>query len=455
VTGGPDAVEWLRQARLAVGLPAAEGAVIHWSGSETDVQFYQSDRPYPPYIAAVSTRNWWFDPATGVERSDPTDGGMAFLGSANATYLARDTMVQPLAMFHYARAAYRGLSPYAVLADMGAGARVAERCGFRGFPRVVLEQDGRRLYLDEKSAMPVKFEQVEQHPTWGQVLAEHVYTTWWRGDGVSIPIATVRYIDGVEHLRRDVALPRRAGDMVVGRVSRDSASRLQVPPADHRDAGDPFATPVPVDTVRVDDTTYLLTTRQYTHAVTLQSDTVFLFDATTGDWRSRADSTWIEALFGPGHPVVLVVTDLAWPHIGGVRFWVSRGAQVVTHRLSVPFLEQLVTRRWTLAPDALELAEGARRPVIRGIDAATPLARGAVRVAPIDGASSEGALYAGVPGAGFLWAGDYIQGVDTPSQYAMEVVAAAARDGVAPTRVAAQHLPLTAWNVVLDANPRR
>ena len=51
---------------------------------------------------------------------------------------------------------------------------------------------------------------------------------------------------------------------------------------------------------------------------------------------------------------MLVVTDLAWPHIGGVRYWVANGVPIITHRMSRSFLEEVINRRWTLKPDLLE-----------------------------------------------------------------------------------------------------
>ena len=50
----------------------------------------------------------------------------------------------------------------------------------------------------------------------------------------------------------------------------------------------------------------------------------------------------------------LVVTDLAWPHISGVRYWVALGTPVVSHRASREFLQKVVDHKWTLEPDLLE-----------------------------------------------------------------------------------------------------
>ncbi len=453
--------EWLLRARVATGLTSATDRVIHWRATETDVQSYQSDRPYPPFIQGSAFREWWFDPQSGVERWQSLPGhGSAVLRSATAAFMVRDSVQRPLPSLYGFYEPSRALNPLATLIDFdGASARVAEVCTFRDFPRIVLAHDETRLYLDVKTAMPVKYERVERHELWGQVRAEYVYATWWRTGSVALPIVAVRYIDSVEELRRDLSLPQRPTEEVVESLPRGDAPSLAAPVLDQRTSVGSRIAPVPVDTIRVAPDVFLLHTPYYTHAVTQQGDTVYLFDATTGEWRSRADSTWIAALFPRAKATVLVVSDLAWPHVAGVRFWAARGATIVSHAISRPFLEQLLDRRWHLAPDALELARGAKGGAPRyqlvtrtgGFD----LAGGRIRVGAIDGIGSEGALYAWFPAQGFLWAGDYIQEVTRPSQYAIEVRAAMRRDGIAPRRVAAQHLPLTPWTTVEQANPER
>ena len=451
-----DAAQWIRRARRAVGIDAVQDRLLRWRATDVDVQYFQSDRPAPPYIESVELRDWWFDAATGVERWERLPAsGSAMLRTAQSAFVVRDTLRRAMAALYRFHEPTRALNPLAVLADWSEGrVRVAGTCSFRGYPRLVLERDAQRLYLDFKSAMPVKLERIERHATWGQIRAEYVYATWWRSGAVALPMVAVRYVDGVEHLRRNLTLPLRAGEQVVAALARADGPDLALPAVDHRNTPDPFAQPLPVDTVRVDNHTFLLTTRAYTHAVTLQRDTVYLLDATTSESRSRADSVWIATLFPRVRAVVLVVTDLAWPHVQGVRFWAARGATIVTHEMSRPFLEQLLARRWTLAPDVLEGARRTRPPRVITTRTGLNLAGGGVRLRPIDGVASEGALYVAIPSAGFVWAGDYIQNVSSPSQYAQEMIAAIARDGIAPDRVAAQHLSLSPWSTVLSANPR-
>src|SRR5258708_5693344 len=76
---------------------------------------------------------------------------------------------------------------------------------------------------------------------------------------------------------------------------------------------------------------------------------------------------------------------------------------------------------------------------------------GKLKLFPIDGIGSEVALMAYLPEDKFLWASDYVQTLREPSQYASEVIAAAGRAGIQPEQVAAEHLQLTPWKTVVEA----
>jgi len=452
--------EWIGRAIEATGMSAIQGA-LRFQATETNLQFFQSDRMYPPFLGASSTAEFSFDPVTGAERAHtlPPGGGRGrdIIRAPHALFGVRDTVVVPAPNGYRFFEAQRPLNPLAILAEWrDAEVTVVARCTFRDYPRTVLSRGtmGERLYLDSKTAVPVKYERIEPNPLWGQSRAEYVYATWWQAGPAILPVVAVRYLDGVEQDRRDLLLPQTPAQTLASVIPRAEAfpQPLPNPLPDHSAA--PIISETSVDTVRVGPNTVLLTAPAYTHAVTLVRDTIYLMDATSGDWRSRADSVWISRLFPGQHPMVLVVTDLAWPHIWGVRFWVARGATIATHRLSRPFLQQVIGRKWTLAPDVLESSRGSLRgPKWIVVDSTATLAGGDVRLRAIDGVSSEGALMAMLPEAEFLWAGDYIQSAEQSSIYAREVMAAVSRAGFTPRQAAAQHLPLTPWTKVTAANP--
>jgi hypothetical protein len=323
---------------------------------------------------------------------------------------------------------------------------VAGRCTYRDYPRLVLTRtaEGRseRLFLDPKSGFPVKLERRESHYLWGDVLVEYVWSNYMTMGGVITAGSSFRVVDGETETSRSVSL----GTV----VPMDSAPSLRLPDAAliQTRVLPGFLEPTMPDTIRVSEHTFLLKNRGYTEGIALRRDTVFVFDATQGEARARGDSTWIARLFPGAHPIVLVVTDLAWPHVAGVRFWAARGATIVAHRAAAPFLHRVLDRRWTLAPDLYEtLRVTGRLPRLkfRPVDRDLTLAGGELSLHAIDGISSEVALIGWLPDDRFLWASDYIQTATEQNEYTTEVRAATRRAGIMPTRVAAEHLPLTPW----------
>jgi len=451
---GQDAAALLRRAAERTGLLSARGAVLKLTAFDVTQHTFESDRMYPPSLAEVNAQDQWFDPATGAERavSRSTIGGYAFasttLGDARASYAARDTTLLPNEELHATLYETRPLNVWAMLDDWltATDVKVEGQCTYRDYPRVVLSRRGvrgpERLFLDPKSGYPTKLDRVEPHYLWGQVHVEFVYSTWQRIGDAHLPGGSFRMEDGATAIARTFGARRF--------VPRDSAPSLTLPareqPMAMAMAG--FLQPTKPDTVRVSETTFLLRNRGYTVMVTLARDTVFVFDATQGEERVRQDSTWIATLFPGRHPIVVVVTDLSWPHVAGVRAWVAHGATIVSHRAAREFLAQVVSRRWTLAPDVLERQRRRATLQFRAVKDSLTLAGGDILLFPIDGAASEVALAAFVRPNRFLWGSDFIQNLSAPTQYVDDVVAAVRRVGVSPIKVAAEHAPLSDWDRV-------
>lgn len=449
-----NAADVLRRAWSVMRVPE-RGRVFHAQIMQEQSQNYQSDRPaYPPYFSAMSAVERWFDPATGAERvttralfpgTGPTPARTT-LGSSAATLFVRDTALTAVGPLHTPAQNDRRLDPWAVIHDWIAtgDARLTGRCRDQDFPRLTLVRtvNGRaeRLFVDPKSGFPTKLVRTEPHYLWGQVDVEYRWTTWTEAGTAFYPGSSFRIVDG------DIDVSRTTGQMEL--IAADSAPRLTLPAgtAAMTDELPIFLQALPPDTVRAGTAAFLLVNRGYAEAVALVRDTVFVFDATQSEQRARQDSVWIGKLFPGKHPVVLVVTDLAWPHIAGIRFWVASGATVVSHRNAEPFLRRVVSRTWTFAPDILERR---RRPLrFQPVDGRLSRAGGGVEIRAIDGIGSEAALLAFLPGERFLWASDYVQQVQAPTLYAHEVWSAVRREQFAPERVAAQHIKLTPWATV-------
>jgi hypothetical protein len=295
------------------------------------------------------------------------------------------------------------------------------------------------LFVDPKTGFPVKLDLLEKHYLWGQRHIEYLYTNWVRSGAVAVPGSSFRLADGKTEISETIGY--------VEMIGQDAAPALELPagPAESQEGLPLFLQPIDPKVVQVGPKTYLLSNPGYTEAVTQAGDEIFVFDATQSEERARKDEAAIAKLFPGKHKFTVVVTDLAWPHIGGLRYWVASGATIIAHKAAREFLESVIDRRWTLTPDLLEQHRKSVKFRFVGVDARYSMAGGAISLHPIDGIGSEVALMGYVPADRFLWASDYIQTVDEPSLYGLEVWRAAQRDGLHPERTAAEHLPLTPW----------
>jgi len=448
----------LARARAVMGFSRAGSAVIHYRAVAAQDQDYESDRSYPPFFAMMQVKETWFDPVSGVAQVTTT----------RATYPSSE--LPPSTMVSDARRAFsvtadppralgplplsalrnsRYLDPWPVVADWSAASdvRISGREVYRDYPRVVLVRAApggeQRLFIDPKSGFPIKLELVAPHYLWGQQRVEYLYSNWIRVGAVMTAGASFALVDGQPRTRQTVG--------AVDLVARTAAALPVLPdkPGQSAEELPRFLQPIDLTTVQVGPSTYLLSNPGYTEAVTRVGDEVFVLDATQGEQRVDKVAHAIARLFPGARKVTVVVTDLAWPHVAGVRAWIARGATIVTHRAGQAFLHEVIDRRWTLAPDLLERRRNAVSVQIRGIEAATPLAGGALTLHPIDGVGSEVAVMAYVAADRFLWASDYLQPPSGfASAYAAEVVSAVRREGLAPARAAAQHHALTAWSAI-------
>ena len=441
----------LARARHVLGMETP--GVILVTSREATAHAFESDRMYPPYLTYVFDRRTWLDPSTGVERdslSGPFGQGQLSVSDDHAVWAE-----------HYASwaaaEADRLLDPRLVIHAWSASpdVRVAGHCSYRDYDRVVLSRAGvygpEQLFLDPKTGFLVKLDRMEPQYLWGQVHVEYVFATWllfgtggFGGGDVLMPTTATRIVDGED----EVTL---ALDNVV-RVPRDSAPSLTMPTTGTSSTIETlgFLRPSPLDTVRLGPHAFVLANPGYNEIVALLHDTVYVLDATQGEGRARADSQWIGRLFPGPHPVAVVVTDIAWPHVSGVRFWVASGATIISREMSRSFLERVVARHWA-KPDKLE---SQRRP-LRFVPVNRSLTRSGISLYAIDGAGSEGALMAYLPDDGLLWASDFVQTLDAPTLYTAEVFTAACRYGLTPTRVVAEHHPVAEWSTLADVVRRQ
>lgn len=443
----------LSRARHVLGMDVP--GIVRITSREATSHAFESDRQYPPYMVVIDDHNVWLDPSTGVER----DSLVGLFGQASVTISDDHGVAGQRGASWAATERERGLEPRLVVHAWSTApdVRVAGRCIYRDYERLVLTRTGvygpEQLYIDPNTGFVVKLDRMEPQYLWGRVHVEYVYAVWFLygsgsflgGGDVLMPTQVTRVVDGEDEITRSLSH--------VIRISTDSAPSLTMPGTvtSNTIEAPGFLRPSPVDTVRLGPQTFVLANPGYNEVVTLLRDTVYVFDATQGDERARTDSAWIGKLFPGHHPVTVVVTDIAWPHVSGVRFWVASGAAIISRETSRPFLEKIVARHWRDHPDKLESHP---RP-LRFVAVQESLVRPGLGLYAIDGAGSEGALMAYLPTDGVLWASDYVQTLEAPALYTAEVYAAACRYGLFPRRVVAEHHAVADWSTLSQVVQRQ
>lgn len=452
--------EALINAWQVMGIAAVHHRIMHLHATAAIEQSYQSDRSYPPYFSMMSTQELWLDLDNRVQRISekyvfPGSSAIPEVVTMDDGVHAEITRGGHTRPIHRHEAVTRELDPWAVIADWlnTAGVQIAGTETYRDYPRTVLVRDTpygpQRLFIDAKTGYPVKLDFYEPHYLWGQRHVEYIWSTWVDAVGVSYPGAVFRTVDG------EVEYSRTNGDFEL--IAPDKAPSLTPPAKPAQDPPDrpEWLQPIPPTVTKIGDKTWLLSNPGYNEVVTEAGGEIYLLDATQGEGRARADADAIAKLIPGQHHVNVVVTDLAWPHIAGLRYWVAQGATIVSHRAARSFLQQVVARRWKQTPDQLEQK---RRKNPRAaelnfvpIEKTTPLASGRLTIVPIDGIASELALVVYLSSDKFLWASDYVQSVNAPTRYANEVIQALQRASIRPERVAAEHLPITGWSDIVRA----
>ena len=453
-TNESNAQTWIQRAKNAMGVERAGQKILHFRAAWADQQNYQSDRSYPPFFDAISAAEVWYQPSTGVEhvKQQLTFPGieqpLENLYDSNRGVMLRGDRAVPLAR---SQLRIRNLNPWAVIYDWehAENVSVEGESVYRDYPRIVLarktEGGEQRLFLDGKTGFPVKLDYIEFHYLWGHRHIEYVYSNWVMAGKIEVSASAFLLADGAV----EISTTTGTTELIDATGAPSMAMPAPVSPANDLPA---FLQPRQPQVTKVGSGTYLLTNPGYTEAVTLSGDQLYIFDATQGAERARLDEEAIAKLFPGKHKINVVVTDLAWPHIAGVRYWVAQGATIIAHKAAKPFLETVINRRWTLQPDLLEQRRATTSLHFQGIEQIYKSPDGAVTLLPIDGIGSEVVLAAYLAPDHFLWASDYIQTVDEPTAYAAEVWNAVQRAHLQPQQVAAEHLPLTAWKVVDDLN---
>jgi glyoxylase-like metal-dependent hydrolase (beta-lactamase superfamily II) len=223
------------------------------------------------------------------------------------------------------------------------GARVANLRRVAG--REVLDvraPDGQVLALtiDATTRLPASVASITSEDTLGDATVETEFAGYQRTDGLMLP---TRLTSKLEH---QVVAAIQVSSTVNAAVG-DLAAPAQVTAA-------PAASATPtVTTEELAPGVWRLAGGSHHSVVVEQADHLVLIEAPWDDARTLAVLGVARGL-RPGKPVTQVVcTHHHWDHASGIRAAVSEGLTIIAHQRNRAFLERLVARPRTIAPDAL------------------------------------------------------------------------------------------------------
>ena len=421
-----------------------------FSGHEYLVE--QSERPTGPFLVSYSRGNRTFDFDKFGESGEVTTAGLVYGEREFKRPIALEKGVGRSAPFEGFRSLQRvALGPERALlfAAQAADLTMGEPTIFNGVPHeVVAFSWGRipvRLFLKRDSGAPSGIETTSPLPfpwtPWGDVP---MTTRWgnWRvlEKGVMLPSQFTTEANGYPIADETVI----SAKLTFGPGSALFTTPAPLPPEDAKGL---LARYKPV---KVADG---ITQYQgpFNTFVVEQPDGLVVIEPVM----SPAFATAFLDLLAkerPGKRVKAVVaSDDAWPHFGGIRTFVARGAELVVLDVNRPIVQRICDASHRSVPDELALRPAkARMRLVRG---ATTMGAGPNRMVlyPIAGQGSERMLMAYFPGHRLLYGSDLLQkqgaGFFFPA-YPKELVEAVNRERLDVATVFAEHLGPTDWSVV-------
>lgn len=415
----------------------------------------QSERPTGPYVTTYSrgTRTYDFDTLT--ETSEQTVAGLVYGSNEIKRTLTIDRGIgrasSPMENYTSFRRMALGPERALLLAASASDLTLGKDIVFNGVLHSVLEFKWglvrTRLFLKKASGAPSGIETTSPLPfpwsVWGDVT---MATRWGNWDvlpsGIMEPTQFSTEINGYQASDETILSTKvTLGD---GKALLTPAN--PIPPDNSRDL---IARYKPV---RVADGIVQYQGPFNTFVVEQPDGLVVIEPVFTPSFASAFLD--LLAKDHPGKRVKAVVaTDDAWPHCGGIRTFVARGAEVVLLDLNRPLIQRFCDSNHRSNPDELSLKPA--KPKYRLVSKPTTIGIGPNQIVlyPIAGQGSERMMMAYFPHQRLLYGSDLLQKQGNQfffPAYPKELTEAVSRENLVVETVFAEHLGPTPWKVVTD-----
>jgi glyoxylase-like metal-dependent hydrolase (beta-lactamase superfamily II) len=195
----------------------------------------------------------------------------------------------------------------------------------------------------DSSGLPIRVESLSDHPNLGDVTLSTLFADYQKVDGLMLPSRVTTKVDAFT--TSDIRLTSQAVDGDVGDLAA---------PADAASAAAIAAPPPPaIVTEDVAPGVWRLAGQSHHSVVVEFLDHLMLIEAPQSEARTLAVIAKAREL-RPDKPLTtLLSTHHHFDHTAGIRAAVSEGLTIVTHSGNKSFVEDVVGRPHTIAPDAL------------------------------------------------------------------------------------------------------
>jgi hypothetical protein len=268
------------------------------------------------------------------------DGDVAYNVNANdnaargSAAQARDRRIQ---MLHYPVMILRAaLNPDAQITNLRQEGKL------RLVDIVTAKRDKITLAVDSETNLPVKAISMTAHPNLGDITKETLFWNYEEVNGLKLPRRVKTKMD--KYIELDLELKKITVDSGVGNIAAPAGVKtatLPVPPAQN------------VTVAEVGKGIWHLGGSGANSILFEFDDHLTVYEVPS---EARAVAVIAKArTLVPNKPLTqVIVSHHHFDHAGGLRVAVAEGLTIVTHKDNVEFFKDLVARRHSLEPDALE-----------------------------------------------------------------------------------------------------